>query len=275
MRILFVFAVAFGLPLVALAQPAAKDGKSTEVSELIVEARKATTVSELTITASCPIPAIDSNWPDSQYDAPADTANRRTEESLGTRAFILSRIVDARKGAADYAHMGVRLSRAVRSQMPVTKLWIICRGAFKDIKFLHVSKQDLDDFEVDFEKGAIEWEVKPLDSNQVVEQSGFRIYYPRAETRKLEDFLTSIKRGQPNYADLTPESAAAIQAQWPDLQASLKAWGPRGSLYFTMREDDGSYLFRTLFKHGQVLWSVGPLDAKSKITKLSYAVKAD
>lgn len=115
MKAVLAFLAVLGLPLAVQAQPApATDGskptalsgvtvtaanKSTEVSELVVRARKATEVSGLKVEGSCPIPATDSSWPSSWFDAPSHPKNTRTEESDGTRAFILELIADSRNGA--------------------------------------------------------------------------------------------------------------------------------------------------------------------------------
>jgi hypothetical protein len=176
---LLVFAAVLGLPLVALAQPAKDDSKATEVSELVVQARKATEVSGLTVKSNCRIPGPGRPWPSEWFDAPSDPKNMRTEESAGTRAFILKMIADVRKDSPDYSHYGDQLAREMHAKLGLTKRWIVCRGAFKDIKFLHVSQAGYDDFEVDFSTGAIEWEIKPLNADQVAEQTALRFYRPK------------------------------------------------------------------------------------------------
>ncbi len=261
---------ALALPLGVFAEPVADSAKSTEVSELVVRARKATELSGLRVDAGCAAPAQDSQWPKAWFDAPPDSQAKRTEESEGTRAFILRLIADVRNGQPDYAHMGNQLAGEMSEKFKLTKLWIICRGAFKDIKFLHVSQKGYDDFEVDFSNGAIEWEAEPLDSHQVEQQTAVRFYYPQPATKQFLGLVISMLRGQPNYASLAPDAASTLQAQWPSVQASFKTWHALYSLYFIRTGDDGSYIFKTGLKNRQVLWEVGRLDAEGRITSLKY-----
>jgi hypothetical protein len=293
MRALLVFVAAIGLPLAALAQPAstpnptpsiapappaADSGKSTEVSELIVQARKATEMSGLTVKGSCQIPVdsqeysarYDPHGSTTQWDASSDSLNKRTGESPGTREFILRTITDFRNGTADYAHMGGSVAGTTRANLPQEKLWIVCRGIFKDIKFLHVSQAGYDDFEVDFSDGAIEWEVKPLNSHQVTEHWAARFYYPQPLTKQFDEFLKSMEWGRPSYADLKPGFAAVVQAQWPELQKSFKNWHGTHSIYFVRQEDDGSYTYFVDYSHHRVVWEVAPLDGTGKITGLKF-----
>ena len=182
MKTLLAFVAVMALPLSALAQATADNDKSTEVSELVIQARKATEVSGLTVTAHCPMPP-DSIWPNQMFDAPTDAKNKRTEESAGTREFILREIADLRNNTRDYAHMGRAFAAAAQKQLAGTKLLIVCQGVFEGIKFLHVTKINDDDFEVDFSNGALEWEVKPLDAHQVTEQAAIRYYFPQPTTK--------------------------------------------------------------------------------------------
>jgi hypothetical protein len=271
MRTLQVLAAACALPLSAIAQTAPDRVQSTEVSELVVQARKVTEVSGLTVEGGCRPPAKDPRWPSEVFDAPSNAKKKRTEESKGTRAFILREIADVTNGATpDYAHMGPVLAWAVRTQLPLTKVWIKCRGVFKDIKFLHVSQQGNDDFEVDFSNGAIEWDVRPFDSHGVTQQSALRHFYPQPVSRLFDDLLKSMEGGRPKYADLTPDAAAAVEAQWPQLQKAFKGWLGAHSIYFLRQEDDGSYTYKVVYGDHPVVWKVAPLDGAGKITGIKF-----
>ncbi len=274
MRTLPVLVAALALPVSALAQTAADNDQSTEVSALVVQARKATAVSSLMVKGGCPPPARDSDWPSRWFDAPSDSG-KRTQESAGTRAFLLRLITGFRTGDPDYAHMGKYLAQSARDQLLLAKQWIVCRGVFEDIKFLHVSQEGYDDFEVDFSNGAIEWEVQPLDSHQVAQHSAARMFYPQPATRRFEDLLKSIERGRPNYADLAPGFASTLQAQLPALQPTLKDWGGPRSISFLRQGDDGSYVYRVGYKNRRVVWELAPLDDSGKVTGLKYAEAPD
>lgn len=270
MRILLALVAALGLPLCALAQTPGDDGKPTEVSALVIQAQKATEVPGVTVTGRCPIPP-NSNWANTMFDAPSESKNKRTEEGAGTREFILREIADIRNNTRDYTHMSIGLARAAREQLPQTKLLIVCHGVFKGVKFLHVSQEGFDDFEVEFSNGALEWEVAPVDAHQVTPQSAIRYFFPQPATKQFEDFLNSMQRGRPNYADLTPDLSATVQAQWPALQKSLKDWGGLESVYFLRQADDGSYIYLVSFGRRRVVWEVAPLDGGGKLVGLKYA----
>ena len=298
MRTLLVFIVAFGLPLGALAQSATDDGKSTDVSELVIQARKATAVSGVAVKGLCPIPEeLATRWLYArQFDvtagprdkrpamsagapvvilresAPPRAKDKRTEESPGTRAFILREIADFRSGTPDYAHMGAAMAKVTRLNLADLQHWVVCRGAFKDIKFLHVSELGYDDFEVDFSAGPIEWEVAPPDSKGLVRQAALRFFYPEPATDQFEDFLKSAEQGWPKYGDLTPDAAVAFRGpRWRALEAAQRDWGRRKAILFERQADDGSYVYIVTYEHRQVVWYVSPPDDKGKFTGLTYA----
>ena len=191
------------LPLAAAAQPAAESDTSREVSQLVAEAQRATAAPDVVVQA-CRMPA-DSEGYDTRSSRLRPTNNSthlpiqagETEESPGAREFILRNIVGFRSGTADFAHMDPALSQVTRTNLPLEKLWIGCRGAFKAINFLHVSQDGYDDFEADFSGAAIEWEVEPLNTRQVTRQWAARFYYPEPTTRRFDDFLKSMERGSP------------------------------------------------------------------------------
>lgn len=270
MRTLLLFVAILGLPLLALAGPTHDDRKATEVSELVIRARKATEVSGLTVNSTCSAPAIDSQWPSAWFDAPADLKGKRTEESEGTRAFILRLITDIGNGSPDYTHMGDQMASEARRKLALTRLWIVCRGAFKDIKFLHVSQEGYDDFEVDFSNGAIEWEIKPLNSHGIAEHTALRFYYPQPATKQFEKLVTSLKRGRPDYDLLTSDTAAALEAAWPSLRKTFESWRGSPYIYFLRQGDDGSYTYLVAYKHDRLVWRIGPLDKAGKITGVNY-----
>jgi hypothetical protein len=228
-------------------------------------------VSGLTIEGSCPAPReLPRGKYRSQFDAPSDTKGMRTEESPGTRAFILREIADFRSGTPHYAQMGLLLAEVTRETLPQLKRWVVCRGAFEDIKFLRVSQKGDDDFEVDFSNGAIEWEVLPLDSNGVVRQTALRIFYPQPMTSLFDGLLQSMERGSPNYVDLAPDLAASLKAKWPAMQRVFKTWRGSRSVNFLRKEDDGSYIFKVVYGNHPVVWKVAPLDGAGKITGLEF-----
>ena len=259
-----------GAASAALAQPAPDDGKSTALSGVTVSVPRPTDMSGVTITGGCQIPP-DSDHPSSMFDPAPWMKNQKTDPRVGTRDFI-ERLIAIYKGDGIlYPKMTPGMTRIVKDQFYGVTQWVKCRGDLKSIKFLHVSLDGFDDYEVDFTNGAIEWEVAPLDAHQAVPESAIRYFYPQPETKTFKDLLKSLQEGRPNYAGLAPELASTLQAQWPTLQKALKDWGDLESVYFVRREDDGSYTYRVDFTHRRVIWKLAPLGAKSEIAGLTYA----
>lgn len=263
MRSLLALAAAVGFPLYALAQPVADDGKPTEVSGLVVEGR----------AGNCMGPTHPFG-PNRLLDAPPATKAKRTEESAGTRAFVLMVVAGVRNDTIDYTHIHPGLAKLVRAQAPRVKGGVLCQGVLKDIRFLHVSQDGWDDFEVDFSNGALEWAVKPFNARQMIEGLVFRPFYPQPATSRLQDLLTSMGRGHPNYADLAPDAASRLQAQWPALQKSLKDWGRWKGFRFVRQGDGGSYVYQASYEHRQVVWTAFSPNADGKLTALRYDEKA-
>jgi hypothetical protein len=271
MRTLLILVAVLGLPLNALAQPVVGDGKSTQATQPVGDARDAAEVSGLTVTGqaagSCPPgnphpPHVNRKL----LDAPSDTKNKRTEESTGTRTFIVTLAGGNGNNTTDYSMPGLNVPRL--------KSVLACSGVFKGIKFLHVSQSGWDDFEVDFSNGALEWAIAPFNAHHVTNGSALLFIYPQPATNQLENWLKSMEQGRPNYADLAPDLASKLQARWPALQTSLKDWGPLKGFRFVRQEDDGAYVFLATYEHRQVVWTASLPNADGKFTALTYDEKA-
>jgi hypothetical protein len=262
---------ALGVPLCALAQSPAESGKPTEVTGVVVALHKPTKVTGLTVTAGCPLPA-DSGFANVMFDAPPNTVAWRTEPSAGTKEWLEKNVAMFEAGTmADAPRMDAGLTKIAKEQIKLAHLWVMCRGALKSIKFLHVSAAGYDDYEVEFANGAIEWEVAPLNASGQAYQSTARYFYPQPESRVFRNFLDSISTNRPNYSNLAPAFASTVQAQWPELQKSVKDWGRLNALVFLRQEDDRSYDYVAVFAHRKVVWEVAPLDDKGRLTDLNYA----
>jgi hypothetical protein len=176
---------------------------------------------------------------------------------------------------ANAPKMDAGLTKITKAQFKLAHLWVTCRGSLKSIKFLHVSADNFDDYEVEFANGAIEWEVAPLNLSGQARQSAARYFYPQPETRKFADFLDSMAVGRPNYSYLTPELASTVQAQWPTLQKAFKDWGHLNVVFFLRQTDDGIYDYVVGFTHRKVVWEVAPLDENGRLTDFNYAEAAN
>ena len=259
MRTLLLLLAAIGLPICALAQTVADDGKPTVVPELAVEGS----------SGQCPVPPH--VWgPNRLFDAPTRAKIKRTQESAGTRGLVLMLVAGARNGDIDYTHIQPGLAKAIRAQSPRLKPAFVCLGVLKEIRFRHVSQADFDDYEVDFSNGVLEWAVKPFDSHQLTAGIIFRYFSPEPATRQLETLLKSLGQGRPNYSDLTADAASRLQARWPALQKSLKDWGQLRGLRFVRQGDDGADVFVAVHEHRQVVWTTSPPNAAGKFTDVRY-----
>ena len=258
-----VLAAALGLPLAALAQDPGGAGEATVVSEVTVE-------------AGLPCSPPDSWRPNAIFDAPADSIKAtRTGESPGTRAWV-EKILEMfdRPTMTDPPPMPAGGNKQLERVFPKFHHGRLCLGAFKSIKFLHVSAKGLDDYKIEFANGVVEGAIWPLNAHGEAKGVGFRSYTPQPASMRFNAFLRSLERGRPDYSDLAPDSAAAVRAQWPMLQKAVKDWGRLKVFYFLRQEDNGSYAYQATYEHRQVVWTASLSKAGVKFTALRYDEKA-
>jgi hypothetical protein len=253
MRTLLVLVAALGLPLAAFAQAPA--------------------VESVTVRAACLLGG--SYPPNSDFDALPASKTERTGESAGTRAWV-EKAAQNGGGAlmADPPKMTLALRLSVKFQSKRINEGTRCLGAFKSVRFLHVSAHGLDDYEVKFANGALEYAIAPLNARGEAGVVWLRGYSPQPATMQFDAFLKSLDGGQPNYADFTADAASELQAQWLALQKALKDWGRLKALYFARQEEDGSYVYQATYENRQVLWTVLPQDADGKFAAVTYREKA-
>jgi hypothetical protein len=234
---------------------------------------QAPAIEGVTVRPACALGA--SYPPNSNFDALPDSKTRRIGESPGTRAWV-EKAVQSGGGAlmTDPPEMTLALRISVKLQSKRINEGSRCLGAFKSVRFLHVSARGLDDYEVKFANGALEYAIAPLNARGEAAVLWLRGYSPQPATMQFDAFLTSLEGGRPNYADLAADAASRLQAQWPALQKSLKDWGRLKALHFARQEEDGSYVYQATYENRQVLWSVLPQDADGKFAAVTYNEKA-
>jgi CubicO group peptidase (beta-lactamase class C family) len=86
---------------------------------------------------------------------------------------------------------------------------------------------------------------------------------PRTETA-LRRLLDQIRRGAPDYDQVTPEIAAVMRKQLPELQSTIKQRGAMQSLAFKGVGRRGSDIYEVKFENGSMEWRV-ILDTDGKI----------
>ncbi|MDE2110216.1 MAG: DUF3471 domain-containing protein [Alphaproteobacteria bacterium] len=94
--------------------------------------------------------------------------------SPGTEAFIRHHIEAMEKGKPDYSGMTPALAAAARDQNAQASQLIRKLGAFQSIKFVKVSPQGVDVYDVTFEHGQTEWYISPLGPDGKVGRLFFR-----------------------------------------------------------------------------------------------------
>ncbi len=262
MRALLVLVAALGLPLAALAQVPYGEGEATSVSGVTVE-------------AGAPCIGGDAWRPNAWFDAPPNNAKAaRTGESPGTRAWAKAMADElGRPAMTDPPKMSAGLRKAAESQFPRMHKGFACFGALKSIKFLHVSAKGADVYEFEFANGVLQWAVAPLNARGEVEAALVGWYTPEPVSMRFNAFLKSLERGRPDYSDLAPDSAAAMRAQWPTLQKTVKDWGKLKVFYFVRQDDDGSYAFHATYEHREVVWTVLPPNADGKFGAVTYNLR--
>lgn len=244
--------------------------KPTALSGITVEARRATPLSGLVVTAPCAMPA-DNVWPEA-YFAPAPlTAYTRTEPSPGLQAALEEDIAEIRNGTRDCSHMTVAMCETAMTALPEARARLKCLGPLKAVKFRYVSELNFDDYEFIYENGAMEWADAPLINGQRT-QSVIREYRPQPAANELGNFVRSIQRGKLDYGGLTPEVASSAEAQQGALETQFKTWGRLKTTYFVRETQDHAYLFELVFDHSLSAWEVTTSPTTGKLASIGYQV---
>ena len=82
----------------------------------------------------------------------------------------------------------------------------------------------------------------------------------------LRHQIESMETGQRDYAPLTPQLAAAAQAQWPGTSQMIASLGALKSLTFKNVAPGGMDVYDVIFERGHVEWRIAPLTADGKIS---------
>ena len=88
----------------------------------------------------------------------------------------------------------------------------------------------------------------------------------------LRRYVESLERGAPNYDEMTPEMAAALRQNMPNIVAAIKPLGQLQSIAFDHSAPNDTDVYLVIFEHGKVEWSVGPLTPGGKATRRNFRV---
>jgi hypothetical protein len=275
-----------GAGTAALAQPAADGGKPTALSGLTVTVtRKATPLSALTVAALANLTlcrkSTDGRWPLSLFDQGDEASERRTDPSPGTEDYVRADVAAIQRGTRDYGHMTAVIARNAQRQLPVLEQRFKCLGAFKSIRFLHVSDMNFDDYEIEFENGALEATIAPLDDFGRSRAQYLRFYEPQPLTNALGGLIAALQKDHPDHGAISADFAPELESRWPILRRRFAGWGRLESIDFVRRTESGSYIYLVTLGHsgfgptGGVLktaWAVTVDPGDSKLDSLTSAV---
>jgi hypothetical protein len=80
----------------------------------------------------------------------------------------------------------------------------------------------------------------------------------------LQQYIASIRRGDPDYDHMTPEAAAATRQRWVRQRAILANLGALRAMSFRGVTPVGSDIYQVQFANGSAEWQIG-LDAEGRI----------
>jgi uncharacterized membrane protein len=75
----------------------------------------------------------------------------------------------------------------------------------------------------------------------------------------LRRYIFSLEQGHPNYQEMSPQLAAAVNRQLPKLKELIGGLGEFKTLTYEGTDSDGSDVYLAAFERGQLQWHIGPL----------------
>jgi hypothetical protein len=274
--------LAAGVGTLAVAQPVADGAGPTALSGVTVTAtRKATPLSPLTVAALANLTLCrkpnDGVWPSYLFDQSAKVQERRADPSPGTADYVRTDVAAIQMGTRDYPHMTAVIARNAQRQLPVLEQRFKCLGAFRSISFLHVSDANFDDYEIEFENGALEATIAPLDDFNRSRAQYLRFYEPQPVTTELGELIVSLQKDRPDRRAISAEFAPELEDRWPILRQKFAGWGRLESVDFVRKTETGAYIYLVALGRGRperplkTAWSVTVDPADSKLDSLTYA----
>jgi hypothetical protein len=267
-----------------LARPAAD--QPTPLSGVTVTVtRKATPLSAVTVAALanltlCRKP-MDGRWPTYLFDRSGQVPRPRTDPSPGTADYIRTDVAAIQMGTRDYPHMTAVIARNAQKQLPVLEQRFRCLGAFKSISFLHVSDANFDDYVIEFDNGALEATIAPLDEFNRSRSQYLRFYEPQPLTSELGALIASLQRDHPDHRAISAAFAPELEDRWPILHQKFAGWGRLESVDFVRRTEAGAYLYlvalgRSGFRRSDEIiktaWSVTAEPEDGKLDSVTFAI---
>jgi uncharacterized membrane protein len=85
----------------------------------------------------------------------------------------------------------------------------------------------------------------------------------------LRRYILSLQRGRPDYDEMSPRLAAAVNRQLPGIMATIDGLGEFNSLTYEGTDSSGSAVYMAAFARGRLEWHVGPL-VDGKVTSRNF-----
>jgi hypothetical protein len=266
------------------AQPAAE--QPTPLSGVTVTVtRKATPLSAVTVAALANMTLCrkpdDGQWPAYLFDQSNRARGRRSDPSPGTADYVGTDVAAIQMGTRDYPHMTPVIARNAERQLPLLEQRFRCLGAFKSIRFLHVSDADYDDYEIEFENGALEATIAPLDDFNRSRAQYLRFYEPQPLTNELGALIASLQKDHPDHRAISAAFAPELEDRWPILHQKFAGWGRLESVDFVRKTEAGAYIYlvalgRSGFRRSddvmKTAWSVTFDPGDGKLDSMTFAI---
>jgi hypothetical protein len=200
-----------------------------------------------------------------------------TGPSPGTEDIVRQMIAGIAARSPPYDIMLPGLRAAVAQQLSVNEDIAKAFGALKTVTFRGISPRGEDTYNVTYENGHAIWWIMPLTGGKAgsvlmtdaVLNNGAP--HPDREA-SLRRYIDSLESGAPNYDDMTPELAANVRVQLPDILTMIKALGPLQSISFANSAPPDTDVYLVSFEHGKAQWNMGPLTTDGKADRRGFRV---
>jgi hypothetical protein len=75
----------------------------------------------------------------------------------------------------------------------------------------------------------------------------------------LRRYIQSLEQGHPNYDEMAPQLAAAVNRQLPKIMSTINGLGAFNSLTYEGTDKNGADVYIAAFARGRLEWHIGPL----------------
>jgi hypothetical protein len=91
----------------------------------------------------------------------------------------------------------------------------------------------------------------------------------------LRRYIDALENGHPNYEEMSPELAAVVRRQLPQIQQIIRRVGAFESLTFKGVTEDGRDIYAAKFANGELEWQMAPLSADGKVERRGFRIVAE